>query len=136
MSGYLHIFVNGIWFDQRAGVKELMTGRELAALAGFPAATVEIHLEPAIGAEHLRVETFRPVEPGDERMHASVRATHLPTGLTITCHDGKTQIENRAEAMRILRARLYESGQIQQRAIKTDEELKIKNGDQFFVRSV
>lgn len=67
---------------------------------------IEVDLNPA----DIKMDTFRASGPGGQHVNktsSAVRLTHLPTGIVVSCQDGKSQHKNRAKAERILRSRIF-----------------------------
>jgi peptide chain release factor 1 len=101
-----------------------------ATVAVLPEADeVDVHIE----AKDLRIDTFCSSGPGGQSVnttYSAVRVTHIPTGVVVSQQDEKSQVKNRAKALKVLRSRLYEMEmRKQQEAIAKDRKSQVGTGE-------
>jgi peptide chain release factor 1 len=101
-----------------------------ATVAVLPEAE-EVDVE--IDSNDLKVDVYRSSGPGGQSVNttdSAVRITHLPTGLTVSCQDEKSQHKNKAKAMRVLRARLQEKKEQEKQAERAEaRKSQVGTGD-------
>ena len=90
---------------------------------------VELNIPP----NELKFDVFRSSGPGGQSVNttdSAVRVTHLPTGIVATCQDEKSQHKNKAKALTVLMARLYDNKQQEQNSkISADRKSQVGTGD-------
>ncbi|MDP8290384.1 MAG: peptide chain release factor 1 [Candidatus Susulua stagnicola] len=100
--------------------------------------TVAVLIEPKevelkINPDDLKIDTFRSSGAGGQHVNvtdSAVRMTHIPTGVVVTCQDERSQIKNRAKALRVMKARIMEKMlEVEAKKVSQDRRTKVGTGD-------
>ncbi len=125
-------FESGVHRVQRVPVTE-SGGRIHTSAATVAVLPVADDVDVSVDEKDLRIDTYRSQGAGGQHVNttdSAVRITHLPTGIVAQCQDNKSQHKNKARAMQLLRAKLYEAQRAEQDAERAaDRREQVGSGD-------